>query len=633
MVKSSINIDPSKNVKQWIIFPDRLNNGRFAGYETTDDETQNRGAFPIGQNVSFGNNNIPTLRNGYEVIGTEASNATPVNRAWIYETRGGDIFELKAYGTYIYYWLQGESTEYQLLKSGFTTGLEFGYGNIGESADATAFSYFCNGTDEWQRFSGAWAKYASDDGVNQITVQGSTTLANLGFSATGTLVIDGAEITYTGLSSQTFTGCSAVPASPSVGDLIVQGPENVTAITSQKGSVAMAHDGRLHTRNEAKKSVWFYSKLDDPNDFTTGASDAAGGAKEVEFGGPITAFAKLNKTALCFKNRLIKILDFIQVGTRLDSPKYNTLLPADDKGTTLGATNQKSTFSTPKGLVFVTPDKKLVLLTGITDNTEPKYVILSKPIQTVFDQGVHDKACGICFENEIWYSFKETSDSTYNDVVIKGNIDLASLMSDGEVIPVLWDTPYIGWNVNDWTIVYNSSTGKNELHWHSSLNSNTYKVISTKTDNNGSFTSTIRTWSEDFGYPQHTKKMDEAFVEIKMNENTEVTATLLYDEDGVTQQTEFVLKGTDTNNKFTNIEYNPFGASAFGSKRIGSNPEADDKPKYRFDLELNPNIEFFNVALQLSVADENQDFELIRFGYRLIEVKTEFERKYKKIVE
>jgi len=630
--KFNIIVDPKKNIKQWVMFPDSLSSRKFRGYESRDDETMNRGAFVVGQNVSFGDNNIPTLRNGFSVLGTESADSTPVNRAWVYETRDGNIFELKAYGTEIYYWLKGVSTDWELLLDGLTAGLEFGYGNIGDSDDTVMYSYFCNGTDDWYRFSGAYGTYASDNGSNTITVSGSTTLANLGFSATGTIIINGESITYTGLSSQTFTGCSAVPSAPTAGDIIVQKPTAVASMSSQKGQVAMAHDGRLHARNESKKSVWLYSKLDDPDDWTTGASDGDGGAKEIEFGGAITAYQKLNKTAIAFKKRIIKLLDFIQVGSKIDSPRYATLMPADDKGSTFGAVNQKSTFSTPLGVVFVTPDKRMVLLTGITSNQEPQYIVLSDPIQNIFDSGVHDEACGICYENEIWYAFKEDENSTANDVVIRGNLDRRTVNEEGQVIPIQWDTPYIGWNVNDWTIVYDSSDGKNELHWHSSLNSNSYEVITDKADNNGSFTATLRTWSEDFGVPQFTKKADQIYIEIKMNENSTPTLTVLYDENGITQQEEFVLRGTDADNQFDDTEYNPFGASKFGSKKIGSNPTPTGMPKYRYCLELNPNTEFFNIAIQLSTEEEGQDFELIRYGYRLIEIQQEFERKYKKII-
>lgn len=622
-------IKTKENKKKWVIFPDSLNTGRFGGFNAREDETQIRGDFVIGQNITFANARIPTIRTGYEVIGTEVADATPVTRSWVFENRNGDQFELKAYDTYLDYWLVGESTAYQHLLTGLTANKEFGYGNIGKTADTTNHTNFCNGVDGFYKFDGAWGKYASNDGVNQITLQGTTSLADLGFYASGSIVINGVAITYTGLSAQTFTGCSAIPVGPTVGDLVVQKPEIVSALASFKSSVIMAHDGRLHARLETKKSIWNYSKLDDPYDWTAAASDGAGGAKEVEFGGPITAFNKLFKTALCFKKNIIKALSFEQVGTRIDTPVYKTLITVDDKGTTLGAINQKSTISTPLGVAFVTPDKRMVLLTGVTANNEPQYLFLSDQIQPIFTQGVHDTASAICVDNVIWYAFKQDIKSSYNDVVLRGDLTRQTTTSDGKTIPIQWDAPYIGWNVSDWTVVYDETLGKNIVHWHSSINSNTYKISDSKTDNTSSFSTTLRTWSENFGLPLNGKKIDYAYLEVKMTENTQLLVTLMYDEDGSTGMTEYILKGDGTAYRFNSSIYNPFGSSPYGSQKIGSNELSPDLKKYRFYLETENNLYFYNLSLQISTSVEGCDYQLIRWGARLTEMLEEPDKKYK----
>lgn len=618
------------NAKKWYIFPDMLPTKRFGGINTREDETQQRGDFPIGENITFANSRIPTVRTGYESNGTEVDNITPVMRSWVYENRNGDQFELKAYGTFVDYWLVGYSTEYKHLVTGLTPGLEFGYANIGKTADTTSHTNFCNGTDSWYKFNGAFA-VVSGVTTNTISIASGTWTA-LGFNAApGKIMINNAEYTYTGgEGTATLTGVTGDPTGLVVaGDIAVQSPIVVTALDSFKGKVVMAHDGRMHARLETKKSIWNYSKLDDPYDWAAAASDGAGGAKEVEFGGPITAFGKLNKTALCFKNGIIKALSFNQVGTRLDSPVYTTLVTADDKGTTLGAINQKSTFSTPLGMIFVTPDKRMVLLTGVTANNEPQYLFLDDQIQPIFSKGVHDTASGICVNNIVYYSFKQDVNSSYNDVVIKGDLTRQTTTTEGKVIPCQWDAPYIGWNVADWTVVYDASQGKNVIHWHSSINSNSYRLITSKTDNTNPYNANIRTWAEHFDMPYVQKKVDYIFVEIKMTENTELLATLLYDEDGVTGTSEYVLKGTDTTHKFDSSVYNPFGSSPYGSQKIGSNELGVDLKKYRFYIETPNNYYFYNLSLQLSCDDAGNDFQLIRFGYRVTESLDKLDRTYK----
>ena len=98
-------VQPDKSLEDWRIFPDTLPNGRFRGFENRDDPSLLRGAWILGQNVTFARTAMPSPRKGYEVIGTEATDATPIQRAWVVETPNGDTFELKAYDDKIMYWL------------------------------------------------------------------------------------------------------------------------------------------------------------------------------------------------------------------------------------------------------------------------------------------------------------------------------------------------------------------------------------------------------------------------------------------------------------------------------------------------------------------------------------------------
>ncbi len=625
-----IQLNPAKNLQDWKYFPDSLPGQIFKGFENRNDPTLSRGAFVLGQNMKIGADSLPVTRDGSEVLGTEASDATPVKRAWVFETRDGAVFELKAFDTKIYYWLRDLSTDWTLLKGGFTAGLEFGYGNIGETGGEFN-SFFCNGTDAWYQFNGAYATVLSVT-VNTITMSNAGTFTSRGFyagSGTTAVTVAGVERTYTGgEGSATLTGVSStVGINP--GDTIVQTPRAVVFTAGPAVSqVIMAHDGRLHARSDVKKSVWNYSKLDDPDNWTTGANDGDGGTKDIEMGSGIVAYGNLNQTIIGLKQRVIKSLDFVQSGDKVDVPRYTTLIPADDKGTTLGATNQRSTFATPFGLVFTTPDKRMVLMTGITANEQPNYLILSDPIQPVFSRGIHDDATGICVDNFIWYSFKSDINSSYNDVTIRGDMSRTSTDSQGRVIPIRWDLATVGWAVQDWTAVYNSDTGRHEVHWHSALNSSSYRVIDEKVDNTNPFACSVRTWSETFDQPTKQKLVDRIWCEVRMSENTEVLATVLYDENGVTGQEEFILDGDNASARFNSTVYNPFGLNAFGSQKFGSEPESTNLPIYRFEKLLKGNIRFFNIALQFSTEEAGQDFQVVRFGYRVKELVQETDRKF-----
>lgn len=711
-----ITTDKSKDLEKWVVFPETLPNQRFTGFQNREDQSQVRGAFVLGQNVTFGGASLPALRRGYEVLGTENADATPVQRAWMFETRAGVQFDLKLYDTKLVYWLQGVSTDWALLKSGLTANTDWGFANIGKSADSTLHTEFSNGTDGFFKWNGAYAYvdstsyvagavaaaainvagtgyvvgdtitvagggvnatfsvstvggsgavtglvltnpgsgYSSTAGVATTTSgvginltvnttvgtgwikkSGTTTWAAEGFYTTTdrTLINGTTTFTYASDAASVYVvGIGSDPTGMVAGSIILQAPATVSGLSGVQGSVMMAHDGRLHMRQESKQSVWNYSKLDDPFNFTVATPDEDGnaGSKDIEYSGPITAYSKLNKVILCFKKRQIKLLSFYASGSRVDISKYESLVPADDRGTTLGALAQKAVFSTPLGVVFVTPDKRLALLSGITANNEPQYLFLSDPIQPVFTKGVFDDAVGICVDNVIYLAFKQDSTSTYNDVVIRGDMTRQSIDSMGRILPIRWDAPFVGWNVNDWTVIYDSTTGKNEIRWHSSLNSNSYRLIDQKSDNTTGYTGIVRTWAETFGAPANQKKIEEAFVEVRMNENTNLLATLLYDEDGYTGRDETTLAGTSTTFRFGTDPYNPYGASSYGVQKMGSNGDTDALPTYRFHLEVNNNIYFYNLSLQLSSDGDGQDFELVRFGYKLTEIQSDTDHKYLK---
>ena len=114
-----------------------------------------------------------------------------------------------------------------------------------------------------------------------------------------------------------------------------------------------------------------------------------------------------------------------------------------------------------------------------------------------------------------------------------------------------------------------------------------------------------------------------------MKESSEVLISLLYEENGITGTKEFTVDGTLTQHRYTQLVYNPFGASSFGSQKFGSNPENDELSIYRFYLELNPNIWFWNLSLQLSSEKAGNDFELVRFGYHIKEVERQPDRSLK----
>lgn len=763
-----------QSINKWLIYPDALQSKTFGGFNSRDDITEMRGYFPIGQNIIFTDGGKPTLRQGTELIGTLIEAVTPIMRAWRFERQDGVQIEMRTYDTKVEYWIDGISTNWALLKDGFTTGLKFTFCVISKSSNVTSLVYFCNGVEDWYKWSGVYETVASfDDGAHTLTLSGTTTLADLGFTATGTVIVNGTEIIYTSIANQTFSGCSsmlgvtsiidsyseinqnstntlsvgffeagqtfnvaddtilskatfyikksstptgnayakiyaitgssgtdAVPTGaalatsdavnvsglttsyaltdftfsgankitlsagiqyavsiyydgaaglkqlivgdsttithsgnaytmtdagvysainkdlcfyvygntiiPVTSDIVMQSPV-AASLTSFKSSVAFVDNGRIHARLETKQAVSNYSKLDDPDNWTAGASDGDGGAKFIEQGGSIVAYAHDESKLFIFKKRLIKTLEFKQAGDKVDIPVYATYKPSDDKSTTVGALGDKSTFHAPNGILFVTEDKELLYLKRQEYIDYPQQISISDIIRPTFQQGIHDNASGIVWKSKVYYAFKQDTNSAANDVVVIYDL-----------IRNRWFMPIVGWNVNDWTII------NNELHWHSSISPNSYKLIdSNRTDLGLNFTTILRTHAETFDMyksPQEQAVISDLMFEIYMTENAVINFDIFYDEDGYTEIDSAVLRGTDQANLVNSTTYNPFGANPFGYEQFGSNATVSGMKKYRYLIPLKGNNEVYNMSVSWSTQDAGVNYELIRYGYFVKEV-------------
>jgi len=437
--------------------------------------------------------------------------------------------------------------------------------------------------------------------VSYTTTGGKLTITKNDLTKVDIYSIDASNYFFSPAYTGVFLGCSAVPSTYGAiaDEILTTFPTTLSESASViKSKLAYANDGRIFGRNEKKPSVVIYSKLDDPNDFTAGDLDGDGGTKDIEQGGAITAFANDEGKILIFKNKLIKTLEFIQFGAKVDYPKWGTIKPSNDKSTTVGARGQKSTFAAPNGVIFCTLDNQLIYLKRQETLDFPQQQDIADAIRPTFFIGVHDDAAGIVYNSKVYYAYKQDANSDYNDTVIVYDL-----------IRNIWSEPYVDWCVSDWTIV----NGK--LRWHSSNTPNSYEVIDDHTDNTIEFVTILRSWNETFGMPETQKRATYVMIELYMQENSEITATILYDENGYSGQEEHILKGTDEDNKVGAVQYNPFGANPFGIERFGSNADLSKMNKYRYIIELKNNIDFFNIALQLSTVLANNNYEMIRFGY------------------
>ncbi len=161
-------------------------------------------------------------------------------------------------------WLNTVLNRYETLLTGLTIGVDVGMVDFNKTAEDK--TYFCDGVNNMSFWTKAICYYASDDGVNVLTVtvpnSAHTSLSLAGFSATGSLTLkDGTVITYSGISGMTFTGCSALPSTPTVGDGIAQTPDTSTITSANaKGRILFVYQGKLGVVLEASPTIIYLSE-------------------------------------------------------------------------------------------------------------------------------------------------------------------------------------------------------------------------------------------------------------------------------------------------------------------------------------------------------------------------------------
>jgi len=576
---------------------------------------------PTGQNV-FIENGVLSPRFGSEVFGTDLNQYIPGQSQWVFNEKGpvSKQVMMRVWGTKLEYfhptllvWVE--------LYSGYTSGLLFGRAEQNNAPATvngitTGYIYFCNSVENMGRWNGAIATITSNT-ATVITIN-EADVASLGFTTTGFLYINGVQYFYTGISGNTFTGLTALPTF-TTNDAVAQSIEFNATIP--KGNVLMVDNMALYVAGVLTNANTVYrSKIDDATNWTVGTPRLSGQAffgDVSEYGGRIIGFVKDEKVIYVIKDTIIKTLEYLATSDALtnDTPIFKNLKAYDGKSQNTGGITGGSVFSNGNGIFFINNRNEINQLDRLEYIDYPQIVPVSDLIKVTAAIGLFDEAVGIIYQQRAFISYKQTINSKQNDAVLVYDI-----------IEKKWEEPIVGWYVNDWCI-YN-----NELHWISSITNTSYHSLATKTDNGSAFTAIWRSWQEDFDFPALTKNLGGVYVEGYISDqvlyNKDINeggllVSILFDENGSTSAVEYHISADNANIIFSPVQYNPFGANAFGVERFGSNVDISGLKKFRCFIPIKDNIEFFTAQIQFSSNGEAYDWQVVRWGWLITEFKPE----------
>lgn len=580
---------------EWVFFD------QFTGYNTKADPSKVRdGDNPMGQNTVINNTDRISVRDlglaTYPADSTAATSTDGVNSLHTFRKRSGENILMRAYSTTTEFYDE-YSDRWETIKSGYATGTTFGFADFNINTDLVSYVYYGNGVNPFTRWTGAHTNLTSALVGGESTVPVVSTLDGF-VSSTGSLTICGVTVGYTGKTNTSFTGTTNVPACDN-GRAVLQAPLEF-GDSHPKGNIYLVANNRLFISGVASTSqAVFFSQYGDANVYSaTGVTASTAASPGVfnlgEGGGGVTAMIQDESAIYIFKRSII-------YKATLSDTLYtlSALKPFDGKSQTTGAVNQNSVFTGGNGVFFITPDNQIMNLARVDSVDYPQTIPISDSIKPTAAQAVFASSSGIFFKDRAFISAKKDSDSSVNDVVFVYNFRVGS-----------WESPIIGWNVADLAI-YND-----ELFIASQNSTNVYRVTDIPLDDIYGVKANWRSKQYTFGSPAWQKEVTSVFIEGYITDNTDLSISLLLDENGFTQTYTTVFEGSETAFRFDAPSYNLFGFSQFGTERFGSNDDFSGKRKFRVYLNKNVRrIPFYVAQLEFASDGENQQWEITRFGF------------------
>jgi hypothetical protein len=596
-----------------------VNIGSFSGYQTDIDETKlPDGANGRGQNTTTNSGDRISLRkNGLSLFPTGDASTTneDINTLHTFRKKTGESILMRTRGTVVEYF-EETGDAWTILKGGYTNDQNFGFADYNKTNLLESKTYFGNAVEPFSSWTGAHTTLSEDVAVG-------TTTAHVAdaddFDSSGTIVICGAEHAYSARTANTFTIAAAtVACATGIGI-----PEAVAVDASNpKGNIYMAFDNRLLIAGIASSSqAVYFSKYGDPEDYLTpGLISASTDADAdifnlVEGGGAVTGLAMDENALYIFKKSIIYKVS-------LTDTDYNVsqLKPFDGRSQTTGLAYQGGTFSGGNEIFFVTPDNQIMSIQRVENVDFPQIVPISSAIQNTVDSMNFDSMTGIVYKDQAYFSCKSTVDAQANDTTLIWNIREKT-----------WDSPIIGWNVNDYA-VYDDGTGEN-LYLGESISPNIYKLSEEIIDDTFEVKANWRSKQFDFGMPYSQKSINDLYIQGYIAQNTTLTIKLLLDEDGFTQTFSTDFSGDESDYIFNGNNSNAFGLSPFGAYRFGSYDETTNMKPFRIYLNKNFRpLPFYNTQIDFSSEGLNEKWEITYFGFSVEEytqpVKRELIRSF-----
>lgn len=563
-------------------------------------------------------------RLGYSIYGAGSTATTPIKTLMKFRPRTGNEILLRTYSTVIEYY-SSHSSAWETLLTAQTTGLVHGwkqmdYAPFASPATETSLTdytfvqklYFGNGTDGARSWNGATAKLASAT-ANTIVIDSTVNISALvpTFDATGKVVVNGTEYTYSGYATKTFTISSGNPSAEAVGSSIAQITEDESAGQPAGNIYHKTDNARLMMAGKpAVPGGVYVSKINDPEDFTFSTTRVATDGSVINVGSLVKAFEQLGDKIYHLGPEFIGWLKFTQEAQFTGSYDLIEIRP-EVEGYDVGPTNELATAKWDNKVMYASQNAIKDLGSVISHNTFQVEHISDKMAPTFETLDLSSAALSV-FQNKLYVACKKTSSSSQNDIV-----------QVYDILDQQWEAPR-NLNVSSWVVTNGNLYAGNSINPTVSQMEVADQHLDADSDGTSAVTYSIapkaELWQENFGLPFQRKTLYGAFLEGEINEGSILSGKIYLDEDGYSGTLEFQITGTQEGIIFKSSNTNTFAMQSFAMRAFAVDEESAALNYFRVEFCPRSISHFYVINLEVSSATEatdNDNWKIRRIGFKV----------------
>lgn len=463
----------------------------------------------------------------------------------IAKTSDGVDYEIAIYGNKFYIRHEENDEWVKMNLTYFPSETEIRYGwvnwNNGRGDDRL---YACNGVNNFIRWDMCVSRVSGDH------VSGATTLTledGTHFPTSGYIVIKGnsGEFVkqYTARTGNVLTLSGTLGQAVGNESSVISEAVEIAGMSTAIGSILGKHQSRLFSLNAygSETSGW-YSKLNDPEDFTTGSTIEAASTFTIADGnGGITGFHDFGAFAVIEKEDSLHSFSIViseDLGSKLD--RIQPIISGDSSG----PISQDSTVKINNALYYPTKTNgfKYIYPTQSGGNASVDFKPISQPIHNLVTKSIEYDMCrAIGFDNKVLWA-----------VAREGGVQ--------NTFVLVYDQLRNAWTKFANMAIQDFGVKSKQLHFIDSSDGSIYLLFNkTYTDNNNPYPIEATGKRFDLGKPSQQKKMDCVYVQGYMTLASDFYIDIMFDEAGILKIQSFRINKNTPNVEISNPLTNSLG--------------------------------------------------------------------------